>query len=62
MTVQELQQQYAIGNISYDDYINMLNDIRHNTSEITQHNNSWYFIAGIGVISVLILYLSKRKK
>ena len=31
-------------------------------SIFTQHNNSWYFIAGIGVISVLILYLSKRKK
>lgn len=62
MTVQELQQQYAIGNISYDEYVNSLNEIRNNASEITQHNNSWYFLAGIGVISVLILYFNKRKK
>lgn len=61
MTIQELQKQYAIGNISYDEYVNSLNEIRNNASEITQHNNSWYFLAGIGIISFLILYFNKRK-
>ena len=62
MTIQELQNQYANGTISYEEYENKINEIRNNVGSITRHNNSWYFLAGIGVISFILLYLSKRGK
>ena len=60
MTVQELQQQYVTGAISYDEYQKQLEQLRDNVSNVTQHNNSWYYIAGIGAIFLLYMYIRKK--
>jgi hypothetical protein len=60
MTVQELQQKYVTGAISYDEYQKQLEQLRDNVSNVTQHNNSWYYIAGIGAIFLLYMYIRKK--
>lgn len=58
MTIQELQIKYSNGEISYEQYMNTLNEIRNNKNESSHKLNSVYYIIGVGILGFLLM----RKK
>ena len=62
MTSQEIQLKYANGEINYEQYCSYMKDLRKSLSNITQTNNSIYYLFGIGLITIIILYLGKKIK
>ncbi|MBR2240827.1 MAG: hypothetical protein IJ890_05560 [Clostridia bacterium] len=62
MSVQEIQLKYAKGEITYEQYCSYMEDLRKSVSNITQTNNSIYYLFGVGLITIIILYLGKKIK
>ena len=60
MNIQELQVKYINGEISYNEYLEKIEELRQNAKSTTRQNNSWFYIAGIGCLFLIGVYLSKR--
>ena len=60
MNIQELQIKYINGEISYNQYLEQIEQIRNNENSKPK-NNSWYYIVGIGCLFLLGTYFSKKR-